>query len=368
MQAISAEEMRSQMLSVDQAREKLEYTDGLTEREFDTHGKVNKLNFTFADDWNAGIEDKDDFDEVDAQLVIDGTELPMTKYGALALSAEVGLPKASAADAPGPLVQNWVNYWYSNGARGKAKLKLLSSDAGVLTVTRGTVTPFSNIALLNSAVEGITERAKVSEADLMIDYKFQHSLDNTTIRIVLPSTRSIQSKRAEKKGEDLWSLGIELKNSITGKSALEAMGYLFAWWCTNGCTIQHASSGKFRRKPSLTPENAYEWAQKAVGDVFADLTPALDDVEHLTTIPLEDEMNTTLERMFERFEVPSGLRKPIIHNLAESDDLTAYGLMQAITSSANDPELSANSVDTLLASGGELAHVLAGRCESCHRF
>ena len=367
MQTNVIEDMRSRMLSVDETRKRIEYTEGLNQYEFDTDGS-SKLGFKFEDGWNDGIEDKEDFQSVDAAFSIGDTEIPLTKNGALELASTVGLPKATAKETPANLLNPYLNYFYNNGGRGKAHLKMLASNSGGLGLTRASVQPFSNFELLNAVTQGIKDRAGVDESELMVDYKLNHGLADTNIRIILPSTREIKSVRGEKLGGDPWSLGIELNNSLQGLSSLELKGYLFALVCTNGMTVNHATSGRYRRKPSLTPEDAYVWAKHAVDDVFTDLGPALDDVESLTQIPLEGELTDTLGRMFERFQIPAALREPIIGNLAESDDLSAYGLLQAITYAANDEELSPGAVNTLLEAGGEVAHVLSERCQYCHRF
>lgn len=364
----TTEEMLSRMVSLDDARERLAPTEGLTEYEFATDGSTNKLKFNFPENWYHGLDQADDFAPTTASVDIDGTEIPLTKNGALDLASTIGLQGSYAQRTPGTYIEPQLDYWYSHGANGKRSLKLLAGNSGGIAVTRGTVTPFSNAQLLDSVTRAI-ERKYGSAAGTVVDYKWNNAIDKTNMRLVVPSaTRNINSARVAKGSDDPWSLGIEINNSLDGSGSLELRGYLFAWWCTNGATVQRASSGKYRRKPSLTPDDAYAWAENVAETVLDDLAQELDAVEQLTMIPLEGELNETVGNLFERFRVPADTRQAVLYNLVESDDLTAYGLMNAVTAAANDPSLSANAVNNLLSIGGDVAHVLSGRCDVCHRF
>lgn len=364
MQTLNIDEMRGQLLTLDAARERLAPTEGLREYEFPTDGSVD-VEFTLPEGWNNDLDTKADFDLTDATMRLNGEVIPLTKSGALDIASEIGVNNAVASETPGPIVAPFLNYHYTHGGRGKNAYKVLASNIGGLGICRGTVTPFSNSALLEAVVAGLSAHA--DETDILVDYKLPNDLDASAMRVILPSTRNIRSARSDG-SDDQWSLGIEINNSLTGKGSLELRGYMFAWWCTNGATVTRASSGKYRRKPSRTPNDAYEWARGAVDEVFADLEPELAGVEALTQVDLEGELGATVGRMFDRFEIPTGPREPIMANLVESDDLTAYGLMNAITFAANDPSLSASAVAQLLMAGGEVSHVLSDRCDVCHRF
>jgi hypothetical protein len=366
-EAIDPELMRSRLLTIDAAKEVLAPTEGLQQYEFETDGR-HRVHFEFPDGWNSDLDSKDDFAPTNATVRVHDTEIPLTKHGALDAASTVGISKSYAADTPGSLVTPHLNFHYNNGARGQKSLKLLAGNNGGLAFTRGTIQPFSNSALLDAVSEGIVE--KYGDQELMVDYKLNNTLDRSNLRVIVPQhTRNIGSARAAHAGNDPWSVGIEITNSLTGAGSLELLGNLFAWWCTNGCTMEHSSSGRYRRSVTRSPEDAYDWARHAVDDVFNDLEHEFDTIEALTQIPLEGELNETVTQVFDKFKVPEDARDTIMTNLVESDDLSAYGLLNAITASANNPALSGTNVTSILRAGGAFARVIhLERCESCHRF
>lgn len=366
-QPIDVELMRSKLMTVDAVKERLDPTEGLREIEFDTKGRENAVSFDFPDDWNVGLSDKrvDGFTPTTANVTIDGETFQLTKDAAAEAGSKVGLQKSYMLTTPGNLTTPHLNHWYRNGARGQDTMKLLAGRNGV-AFTRGTITPFSNHALLDAALQGIQD--KYGTDDVLVDYKFHHDLNKTKLRLIVPHrTHNVGSARAAS-GNDPWSVGLELSNSVIGASSLELSGYLFAWWCTNGSTFTQVSSGKYRRKPSLSPNDAYEWARQVVDEVLGDLEHEFESIDALTRINLDGELNQVTGPLFERFKVPVGAREQILLNFAESDDLTAYGLMNAITAAANDGEMSEGDVNNLLSAGGRLAHIMASRCDSCGNF
>jgi len=358
---IDIEKMRASLMSIDKLREKLAITEHLSEYEFDTD-KPEAV-FNYPDNWvqESGGPKADDMTPSTVTVSVKGTEFPLTRGAALEAASIMGIQKSYALATPGSLITPHVNYWYSHS---KKNLKLLAGQNGVAFV-RGTINPFSNDEILGVVLEGIQE--KYNSSDVLADYKFTHSLDKTKMRLIVPaSQREIMSARHGATDPDAWNIGLEITNSVTGDSPLEVNGYLFSYWCTNGCTTTHVTSGKYRRKPTAKAEDAYDWAKNVVDEVLGGMEAELDRVEHLTQIPLEGELNDTLGQMFNQFGVPANLRSRVLENLAESSDLTAYGLLNSITAAANDPELSASGVSALLNAGGQVANAMENRCGTCH--
>jgi len=133
-------------------------------------------------------------------------------------------------------------------------------------------------------------------------------------------------------------------------------GYLFAWWCSNGCIDTFASSGQWSRRGTdgNNEEKAYEWARQSVDEILGGLEGTLDRVASLTQVPLAGDAQEILTESFRRHGVPSVARDAVIENLIDSPDNTMYGLMQAVTQVANDAGLTPGVVDALLTAGGEL--------------
>lgn len=361
-QPITLEQMRGQLMTLDVAKQRLAPTEGLSEYSFDTTGNSNKIRFDYPDGWAEKVgPDADGLTPTDVVMRLDDTEILLTKDAALDAASKVGLQKSYVLATPGRLISDHMNYWYNNGDK---ELKLLAGNYGV-AFTRATVTPYSNHALIDSAVDAIRQRYG-SSAEVLVDYKFAHNLERSDIRLIIAdASRSIQSiSRSE---PDEWSIGINLNNSITGHSSLELSGYGFSWICTNGMISEHISSGKYRRKLTASVEESYEWTSESVDAILEGMEMELERISHLTEISLEDELVDTLDSMFKEFGVPASLRERVVDNLAESDDLSAYGLLNAVTAVGNDPDLSAKHVEHLLRSAGRIPDSLIHRCPTCHK-
>jgi hypothetical protein len=369
---LKVDDLKAQLLSLDTVRERLAVTDGLSQHEFETDGSTS-VTFNYPDGWNVGLMEKEvsGLDVTAATVTIGGQEFPLTKDAALEATSKLGITKDFALRTPGDLVTPLVNHWMHNGANGKKSLKLLAGANGNgLAFTSAALDPFSNERLLNEAIDAI-ESQYGKGVEILADYKFHHDLRRTNLRLIVPDqARHIASARAASAGDDPWSAGIVIDHSIIGEKPLTISGYMFAWWCTNGAQTVHAASGKHKRKVNQDAEEVYAWARQTVEETLGGLEHEFDQIEALPQVPLEEgELSQTMQAIYEKFKVPMDARSLVEENLINSNDLTAYGLMNAITQVANASDsMSFLQVQDLLQIGGEIPHVMADRCTSCHRI
>lgn len=356
---VTVEQMRSKLMTLDQAREQLAATEPLSQISFSSDD-ASKVRFNLGPAWNVGLGDKQGTEVVDAHMRINGVDYVMSKDAILEATSAIGLTKQYVERTPGDLIVPHLMYWYRNmpGER-----KLLASDTTGLAITKGSINPFSNLRLLDNALEGIA--ATYGQHDVLVDYKFTHSLRKTHMRLIVPEqVRQLRTARED----DNWSTGLQIKNSLVGETPLSINGYLFAWWCTNGATSTHASSGNYNRRQMGQGDEVYEWARASVDEILGGLESELDAVQGLANTPIEGEVNEVLANVFTEYRVPLAAREHIIAEMVESDDLTAYGLMNAVTSAANHTDMSDEARDTLMAIGGALPHTMQGRCDACSQF
>jgi hypothetical protein len=85
------------------------------------------------------------------------------------------------------------------------------------------INPFSNLRLLERALEGI--EAHYGAGEVLVDSKFAHSLRRTDIRLIVPENRRAMHRTGT--DDDTWSAGIQLKNSLIGDVQTSIDGYLF---------------------------------------------------------------------------------------------------------------------------------------------
>ncbi len=201
---------------------------------------------------------------------------------------------------------------------------------------------------------------------MLADYKFSHSLRHTHVRLIIPGqTREITDTGTPR---DVWSVGLQLNNSLVGAENTQISGYLFRWWCTNGAVDTAASSGIWSRRGTAREAEVYEWARHAVDEVLGGLEPALDAVQHMVHIPIEGHANEVLRDVFNHYRIPVAQRTAIIERMVEAGRLTMYSVMAAITEVANDASMAPSHVDALLRMGGDLPHAATARCNECNRI
>jgi hypothetical protein len=238
----------------------------------------------------------------------------------------------------------------------------------VIAFGSGTIQPFSNLQILDQLVAGVKRFYKADEQDLLVDYKFVHSLELTQARIVVPGVVRNITGPGTAQPSDLWSTGITFRNSQLGLKPTSLDGYLFRWRCSNGMTDSLVTSGKYSRRDGADGD-VYSWARDSVDEILGGLEHALDGVSATTQIPVEQDVGLVLDDLFRQHKVPGSLQRSVVRNMAEvGGDLSMYTILNAITQVANDPELSPDSVGKLMQTGGHVAHSAEMRCEACRRI
>lgn len=366
--SITVASMKPKLLTLDQVRESLGRTEPLTTCDFAIGDAVR---FRLEDDWHHHTDSAEGTDPVRAYIQIGkgpGTnEYQLTKDALLEATSVCGLTKTYSARCPGPLLEPQLNYWFREGLSHKPirDYQLLIAGGNGAAITRASIQPFSNLRLLEQVLHGI--EARYGSGEVLADYKFQHSLRKTHLRLIVSEhMRAIHRSGTE---GDLWSAGIQVKNSLIGEERTSIDGYLFRWVCTNGQIDTQATSGVWSRRGGSTEQEVYDWARTAVDEVLGGLEPALDAVQALVDIPVAGEANEILRDVFSHYGTPLPERAKIIENMVDTGgQLTMYTVMNAITRVANDANMEPSHVESLLRMGGDLPHAASSRCEACRRL
>jgi hypothetical protein len=348
--SITIDDVKDKLLSLDDVRERLSYTEPLAIHEFEVGSGVN---FRFEDDFNHGLKALQPNDPINAFISLGGRELQLTKSGVLDALKELKLPKGFLERYSSDIVQNVFNYSYHDGGLGNSEYKVLSVRGDkAAAVARAAVQPYSNLRLLDIILDGI--EAKYGAGEVFADYKFTHTLQQTHIRLIVPEyVRTIENTGTD---NDTWSTGVQLINSLTGLEQTQVNGYLFRYWCTNGAinTRNNANSTWSRRGAAGRSDAVFEWARDAVDEVLGGLEGALDGVQAMTEVRLDGVTRETMREMFRTYGLPAPQREAITGNMINEDNLTMYSLMQAVTQAANNADLSPGDVARLMEIGGEL--------------
>lgn len=375
--SVSIDDMRDQLHSLDWARQQLAQTEPLASVPFTTGGAIS-LHIEEADNGGKAWHDRDLGAPAPAWLELSGGErYALTRQAVRELASTCRIPQKLQEEIPAWLLETNCN-WHLHDGLGERELQLLTSGTaaypgpadglGTLPLARAqcraTIEPFSNLGLMDTILEGFEK--KYGPGEVLVDYKFHHDLEKTAMRLIVPGQQRVISGTSV--ADDTWSAGIQLKNSLIGLKQTEIDGYLFRWWCTNGCTDTLASTGAFSRRGS-TETDALLWAAETVEEVLGGLEHTLDDVQELAAIPVAGDATAVLGDLFARHGLAGREQRRIIETMADDEEMTMYSLMQATTQAANEPGLNPSAVQALMDMGGHIVRSAAtGRCDSCRRI
>lgn len=378
---VTIEQMQDHLHTLDWAREQFAKTEPLGEQSFTT-GQV-KLRVDETDVEGKKWHERDLTDPVAAWLEVEGGErYQLTRQALMEVASECRLPRGYQESIPSDLLQTNANWWLSTGL-GERDLKMLTSGtvpAGNIVgaeegqelplaraVCRSTISPFSNLKLTETIISGLEK--KYGKGAVLVDYKFHHDLEATAARFIVPGFQRVMSGTGY--ADDTWSTGLQLKNSLIGLKQTELDGYLFRWWCTNGAVDTLATSGGFSRR-GQSEQDALAWAAEAVDEILGGLEHTLDEVQAMAEIPVTGDVTTVLTDLFTQHSLPVREQRRIIGNMADSEDMNMYGLMQAITQAANMDGLERRAVESIMRMGGHLVRSSSrGRCnenDPCRRL
>ncbi len=374
---VTIDDMRDKLHDLDWLQSQLSGTEPLATSKFDVSGVNFRLDETDAGgkQWH----DRELQDPAPAWLEIPGSErVQLTRQAVSQLASECHLPRNYQAEVPSWLLTQNMNWWLGTGL-GERSLQALVAGLGTYpaesgdqqvplarAICRSTIIPFSNLNMLEVMAAQLRKKYG-DDAEILVDYKFHHDLEATAFRLIVPEglQRVITGTPVE---GDIWSTGIQFKNSLIGLKQTELSGYLFRWACTNGAIDTLASSGGFMRRKAKEAD-ALSWAAEQVDSVLGGLEHTLDEVQEMVAVPVTGDTTTILADLFARHSLPVREQQRIIAAMADTSDMTMYGLMQAITQVANMDGLDRGPVESLMAMGGHVLHsAAAGRCGNCRRL
>lgn len=351
---VTLEQMRSTLQTFDQAITRLNQTEPLTSAVIDA---TNPAKVRIDKDWAEEAKSAGMTDRVGAYITVDGKEYQFTKEGILQATSLVGLRSPYVLKSPSWLIEDPLNFWLSSGLEEAAHKLVIVKDAASAFV-RPTISSFSNIELAESIRDGIRNQ-RGSDVEVLADFKFLNSLNRTDVRFIIPTDlklmRDTNMIDVPESSQDVWSTGISMTNSLTGKSKTAIEAYMFRWWCTNGAIRENDEVGTWNRKLSGQEETAvYEWATQAVDDVLGGMDGIFESIQALNNIKLKGATADVLKKVFTDHKVPVTQQNTIQENLINSNEITMYSLMNAVTEQANNPTLSPDRVDKMLRIGGSL--------------
>jgi len=366
MSAITVEQMRSKLLTVEQAQQRLSLTEPLNRAMFTVGDSVR---FEAQADFNHGLSAKVGNEPVGVWVTLNRKDRYQLTRDALEETCQgFGFRREYTRDCPADLLVPHMNYWYREGmfsARKGKDFQFMVNGGLAAAFTKQGSAPFSNLALLDQALSSI--EAKYGSVEVLVDHKFSHNLRRTRMRLVIPNAHQVLADTGT--AGDVWSRGVQVDNSLTGTTQTKIEGYLFRWVCTNGQIDAQATTGVWTRRRDTSEAEVYDWARQAVDEALSGLDGAFDAVQRLTTIGIDGNLSDTLRDIFEHHRIPIQQRSKIISVLETYEgEITMYVIMNAITQVANEEGMDPAAVDALLRVGGDMPYTADQRCGACHRL
>jgi hypothetical protein len=364
---ITIDDVRDKLITLDDVRERIARTEPLTTHEF---GAEDHVAFRLEPDFNHGLDALPGNLAIPGYVSIGQHEMQLTRDTLYDLASEAKMSKGFVNTYSHDSVADDLNWYFLNGVQNKT-FKILEVADKASAFARASVQPYSNIRLLDTVLESIA--ARYGSGEILADYKFTHDLHRTHIRLIIPEyVRTIEDTGTE---NDLWSGGIQVKNSLIGLEQTQINGYLFRYWCTNGAVDTRNSTNAIwsrRGKIGQDEDAVFEWAREAVDEALTSFEGSFDAIQAMTDVDIEGSTREALNDVFKDYKLPKNHRERIISSMLNEDTLTAYSLMQAVTEAANADGLHPVDVDRLMEIGGELPRYVAdGRCSQatpCGRF
>jgi hypothetical protein len=350
---ITADQVTSKLLTLDEVHHALEQTEPLDSKLFSSE---NAVSFKMGQTWNQDIDDLYGREPVDVYMTIDGTERQLSKDAVLQTTANVGLTGAYVKKTPASLIESQLNYWYSSAGIGQSAFSILQVKDTVQALTKSNHVPFSNITLLEVVTEAIKDYYG-HNTTILADYKFQHSLLHTDIRLVIPGEDRERTIYNTGVHDDQWSAGVHVSNSLTGKSMTSVESYLFRWWCTNGATTEFDGAGNWNRRLNGQEEvDVWDWARHSVNDILGGMESRFDEVQALTSVDVNQNISEVTQEVFETYKIPGRYRGLVTDALIKDpgEGLTMYSIMQAVTQVANQQDISWQHADRMMRVGGNI--------------
>lgn len=354
MSTVTLEQMKSHLLTEDQVMSKLAETEPLSVEHISSDTKIK---FSLAPDWAEGIDALGTNAVLSGvQMRVNGTEREVTKAALFQAAAKFGLTAPYIKKIPANLTQGLLDYHYSGGM-GQTELSMFTVNDRISAFTRPTLTPFSNLQLAEKTIEGIRQRHG-SDLPIFADYKFHNDLQDTNVRFIIPTTDFVveggNMPDVPTGGSDVWLSGVHLRNSAVGKGQTSLESYMFRWWCTNGATTQLTDVGTWSRRVNGQQDDVYEWAREQVDEILGGMEERFTEVQALTRLNVAGNTGDILREIFSRYEVPVSQRDTIMARLLETENLTMYAIMNAITQVANEQDLEDRRRDRLMRIGGAI--------------
>jgi len=262
------------------------------------------------------------------------------------ICANLGVPKKyydrMRADAPN-LLENNVNHWLANEPSKRMVRTVCNGSNTARAWLSDRYRRIDNYAIAQAALPVLSELPEVRIESTALTEKRMH------IKAVLPRVQ------AEVKVGDVVQAGISISNSEVGHGAVSVSMFIYRLVCKNGMSVPGAGSRTNHiGRHVATSEDVYELysdeamqaddaalmlkirdlVRGAANDLkFTEVVNKMRDAAESSRI--SDPVGA-VEELGRKFVMPEAEQRGILTHLIEGGDLSAYGMLNAVTRFSQD--------------------------------
>lgn len=270
--------------------------------------------------------------------------IQLTEYAHGQIAQEISIPKKYYdrmwQDAPELLASN-VNHWF----KAEPQKRLIRTlDGRGRAVLSDKYRPLDNIDLADVSIPVLQERGcQVVSAEI------------TDRRLYIKATLDTMNRTLARVG-DMVQAGVVISNSEVGAGAVRVEPLIYTLRCLNGMIVADSTMRRYHIGRNADVEGVRELltteTRKAddrafwmtVRDVVAGafdkdvFNMVVDKLEIASGDRIEGDVPDAIIEVTDKFSLGEGVSSGILRHLIEGGDLTRYGLLNAVTRTAEDQE------------------------------
>lgn len=329
-------------------------TENLTERLFE----LTEDNILFSFDEN----DEDH----PLKFTLNSEKFNLTAESALQAFQLAKIPKSILDVYDIDVILPLVNWYYANK---DGEMKALVKGKNLVAFTR----PGTEIYSIKEMVDEVKRALETFQITNFTFDNVDHGLKETNFSIILPD------KTHELPNGDVLRAGIHVQHSVIGLKPLRISGYISRDFHENGMisvdVVEQWKRTKAKKSSDPTDGDAddlfdvYTWVFDTADTVVRSFNNEVKNIEFLTTASVGQHAGTLFNDIFNRYNLPAGIRKLVREEYVDQPGQQLYDLWNALTLTARRTELEDNmtSQKKLMETAGALASHPSS-CKSCHRL
>ena len=280
-----------------------------------------------------------------------GTELSVHPQALKDSAHCIGMLSKYVERCPTRLLLADLNYFLGEGM--DVPLRSVVQGNTLISMTRDRV---KTSVVSNQRLLSLAER-KIGLDHIIGYHQVSTDLEHTSMSIVT-------DKHFEPAHDDTLFGGIKIRNSILGRTTIEASPYVFRQWCSNG-SITAESLGKYTRKKHDILD---DWVNEIIESSDNRLDREFGRIKHLTEISVKGHIMDTILGLGKDYKISAKILEEAIDE-AHIDPIaeTMYDIYNIFTRIASHREgLTPMNINKLQKVAGGIAK-RNELCGTCHR-